>query len=86
MGEPFCCAGRGARRVQIRRARFGIDGKQLIDEPDNANRLGILRMQLHRFHEFSFRVRPTARVHHLRPAHGIVNGISIALQKTIEIP
>jgi hypothetical protein len=31
-------------------------------------------------------MRPTARVHHVRPAHGIVNGISIALQKTIEIP
>jgi hypothetical protein len=72
--------------IQIRRARFGIDGKELIDKPDNAHRLGTMRVQLHRFHEFSSRVRPTARVHRLRPARRIVNGISIALQETIEIP
>src|SRR5579863_2895542 len=41
-------------------------------------------MQLHRFDEFSSRMRPASRVHHLRPAHRIVRGVSIALQKTIE--
>src|ERR1035441_6668620 len=42
-------------------------------------------MQLHRFDEFSSRMRPASRVHHLRPAHRIVRGVSIALQKAIEL-
>jgi len=83
MGSFLLPQERGAA-WQLRRARFGHRWQTLMIEPENANRLGNLRMQLHRS-TISFFACDTAALAPSSAARNR-NGISIAFANDIEIP
>src|SRR5665647_3922221 len=71
--------------IETLRARQGIDRKQFIDPRHDARRHRIPRVELGCFKKLASRVRPTAGMHHLRPAHTFIGDIAVGLQNTFEL-
>jgi hypothetical protein len=53
-------------------ARAGIDGKQIIHQGYDADRSGILLVELDGVDKVSSRVAPTGRMHHIRSTYIVV--------------
>ena len=71
--------------VEVLCARQGVDPEQVVDPRHHARRRRIGGVELGRLEELSPRMRPTAGMHHLRPAHVIVGGIAVGLQNAFEL-